>query len=333
MATIKSDCIENDFIGNSTEEKISSHRLEDTRKKIFDKSVTRVDDDDKTLTQSNVVSIDIEPASTFLPLMCKLIIICDGAVVERGQCLMVRDVNTQVSEDEFKVNTNTKVKIRCFSARERQDQFNQTNSKFGEKSLNVNFSNDSNRRFSPLDSLQNLSQNYFESFEDLNDYWSIPYYQYQKKLFHKQDFSINTTESDILKSYSQEVVPEYSRQRIPSFRNEMFMIVNNKQSPIIVQSNFANNSFISESYHVKRSYIEERFSKFEAEVVISDRKQKETPIPIKNCTSTKNDLRNEVLVSHQKSLPKNDSRLKTRSERSSVTNLIMMHLKNGRIIE
>lgn len=334
-------CVLNNLLytsGNTTDEN-NVQTMEDSRKKLYEKSVTKMDYDEKALTLSNVISIDIEPASTFLPLMCKLIIISDGAVVERGQCLLVRDVNTQVSEEEFKINTNKNVKIKCFSAREqRQDRFSQTDSSFDQKSSRIDFSNDKNRQFSSKNNFQNANQSFFESFDqDMNDYWSIPYYQYQKKFFNKQDFSINTTASDIIKSFSKQMVPECTRQRIPSYRNEMFMIVNTQQSPSILESNFSNSSFFSESYHVKRSYIEERFSKFEAEVVISDRNHTETPIPIENCTSSSftniNEKTNDLVAINRKSMSNNDSRVKTRSQRSSVTNLLMMQVKNGRIIE
>lgn len=327
--------------GNTNEEDNNIQRIEDTRKKISEKSVTKVDYDEKTLIQSNVISIDIEAASTFLPLMCKLIIISDGAVVERGQCLLVRDVNTQVSDEEPKAYTNKNLKIRCSSVIEqRQNQSSQTDPRHESfQRASKSHLNETNNQFSQTNNLYRKNSETFESFDqDSIEFWSIPYYQYQKKNFKKKDFSINTTESDIFKSFLDEWVPEYSRKRIPSYRNEMFMVVNdNKKSPNIIKSDFSNTSFISERYRIKRSYIEERFSKFEAEVVISDRKQTEKSIPIINCTSSSNsrinETENEILVNYQKPLSNNDSRQKTRSQRSSVTSLIMMQLKNGRIIE
>lgn len=343
--TMKLSSVLNNFYytsGNTSEEDNNIHIIEDTRKKLSEKLVTKDDFDVKNLTQSNVISIDIEPASTFLPLMCKLIIICDGAVVERGQCLLVRDVNTQLSEDEFfKANTSTNLKIRCFSAKEqRQSQSSQTDQNYGANSPSVSniYPYETNKQFSPTKNFHGESQKYFESFDqDLNEFWSIPYYQYQKKIFKKQDFSINTTESDINKSYLENMGHGYSRNRIPSYRNEMFMVVNDKKFPKTIQSEFSNSSFVSETYRIKRSYIEERFSKFDAEVIISDRKQTEKSIPIINCTSSrhskKNENKNDILINHQKPLSNSDSRQKTRSQRSSVTSLIMMQIKNGRIIE
>lgn len=45
---------------------------------------------------SDSISIDIEPESTKLPMMCKLMIIVEGAIYERGTRVLVRDASIQV---------------------------------------------------------------------------------------------------------------------------------------------------------------------------------------------------------------------------------------------
>jgi hypothetical protein len=57
--------------------------------------------------KSDTISIDIDPKSTLLPLMCKLMIIVEGAIYERGKCILVRDAGIQVNfNDNENVNKN-----------------------------------------------------------------------------------------------------------------------------------------------------------------------------------------------------------------------------------
>ncbi|CAF0709523.1 unnamed protein product [Brachionus calyciflorus] len=330
---------------------------QDLKKCLFDKLVSKNDYDDKVLVQSDVITIDIDPQSTYLPLMCKLMIICEGAIVERGKCMLVRDVTTQFGNEEisFKINQiqnnvqtqkefiNQGIQTETVEKLKKSEEEIFNGLKIIQDDLNSKFSNSKN----------NYQNSIRESHHDINELWSIPYYQYQKKKFNKQDFTINTTEEDILNYYrSLETKNENSRQRIPSFRNEMYMLVNNDNRMVknsnYDQSHFLNrSSLMNETYKIRKSFIEERFSCFEAEVVITDKCETSLDHHIFPISNSSNFY--EVQEFNTRSVPKSitfheksqlepsfriteESEDKRRSHRSSVTNLIMMQVKNGRIV-
>ncbi|CAF0907645.1 unnamed protein product [Didymodactylos carnosus] len=91
---------------------------------------------------SDSIRLDIEAESTKLPMMCKLWIIVDGAIVERGKAHMVQDAAIQVqiagrSQRNLGLNEST-VRMTTYDRRRRQ------------------------------------------SWHDINEYRSIPYYQYTR---------------------------------------------------------------------------------------------------------------------------------------------------------
>lgn len=66
------------------------------RRDLYKKKVKSIGTSLKNCVQSDVISIDIDPDSTRLPLMCKLMIIVEGAAYERGVRVLVRDAGVQV---------------------------------------------------------------------------------------------------------------------------------------------------------------------------------------------------------------------------------------------
>lgn len=75
---------------------------------LYKKKIRVIGTSLKNCVQSDVVSIDIDPESTRLPLMCKLMIIVEGAYCERGTRVLVRDASIQVNTDNDNENYNNK---------------------------------------------------------------------------------------------------------------------------------------------------------------------------------------------------------------------------------
>ncbi|CAF0987094.1 unnamed protein product [Adineta ricciae] len=98
---------------------------------------------------SDIIRWDIEGESTRLPMMCKLWMIVDGAVVERGKPHLVQDAAVQVCL----TGQNLRM-VRSFQQK-----------KHNEQSLLTTNIVDRKRR---------------HSWHDLNEYHSVPYYQYTR---------------------------------------------------------------------------------------------------------------------------------------------------------
>jgi len=94
---------------------------------------------------SDVIRWDIEGESTRLPMMCKLWIIVDGAVVERGKPHLVQDAAVQV----FTTGRNRR------SILEAEKRFNPT-------------------------AVTTFNRRRRQSWHDVNEYHSVPYYQYTR---------------------------------------------------------------------------------------------------------------------------------------------------------
>ena len=75
-----------------------------SKREIFKKKIKSIGTTLKNCDQSDVISIDIDPESTRLPMMCKLMIIVEGAAYERGTRVLVRDAAIQVGEVCFNKN-------------------------------------------------------------------------------------------------------------------------------------------------------------------------------------------------------------------------------------
>lgn len=214
----------------------------------------------KNFDTSDMISIDIDPESTRLPLMCKLMIIVEGAALERGQRVLVCDAGIQVGDDEqllskeasipvIKVNADREADAeadkrearRAASTAREMTTSEKTNNKY-RSSESLAFETTSNKMKKSAansarnsGSLSNLlthhacesvsiysddifnntsSSNYFskkstsgsgrkrvhssnhtmQSYLDLCEYNSAPYYQYQRKNWKKNDFSCNLHE-------------------------------------------------------------------------------------------------------------------------------------------
>ncbi|CAF4949494.1 unnamed protein product [Rotaria sp. Silwood1] len=140
---------------------------------------------------SDVIRWDIEGESTRLPMMCKLWMIVDGAVVERGRPHLVQDAAIQV----FTSGRN----LRSILATQRH--YNQTL---------ITTTVDRRRR---------------QSWQDVNEYHSVSYYQYTcavRRGFHKNiqcniDNEHLISKQEILSDVEEEIVDE---NQMKSFRKE-----------------------------------------------------------------------------------------------------------------
>jgi hypothetical protein len=81
------------------------------KRDLYSKTIRSIGTSLKNCDQSDMISIDIDPESTRLPLMCKLMIIVEGAAFERGTRVLVRDAGVQCepfcddsSEDALRLN-------------------------------------------------------------------------------------------------------------------------------------------------------------------------------------------------------------------------------------
>ncbi len=188
-----------------------------SKQHLFRKKIKSIGTTLRNCDISDVISIDIDPESTRLPMMCKLMIIVEGAAYERGTRVLVRDASIQVGE--VCVNKNFDDETETISS-ERQIPIvqvhsvstNSTSNLNGRcrSSENVNFeainkhvnikSNLTSSRSKSGGSLSNLNSiplsvyssnefdyNYFnkelrnkmfESHLNLLEYTSIPFYQY-----------------------------------------------------------------------------------------------------------------------------------------------------------
>jgi hypothetical protein len=257
-----------------------------------------------------MISIDIDPESTRLPLMCKLMIIVEGAAYERGTRVLVRDASIQASmqadDNTMKENKNLYSKekenklraksIPVIMVSQEEDDSNRldtfetthftkyskilTNKYKSSESVNYetyNQINDPSRRRKRNrfarntggGSLSNLCaslhpdeyfcSDYFNrkkrdlqsSYLDLYEYTSIPYYQYQRKNLKKCDFSCNTIHENITKliNNDHETIELHIPIRIiPELhRNEKRIIINKELDKM-------------------KRIIDERINRFEAEI-------------------------------------------------------------------
>ncbi len=77
------------------------------RRDLHTKKIKSIGTSLKNCVQSDMISIDIDPESTRLPLMCKLMIIVEGAAYERGTRVLVCDASTQCDTLTTDETTNT----------------------------------------------------------------------------------------------------------------------------------------------------------------------------------------------------------------------------------
>ena len=83
----------------SSNDNDSSIQKTGVKKNLYTKQTKSIGTSMKNFDTSDMISIDIDPESTRLPLMCKLMIIVEGAALERGTRVLVRDAGIQVGDD------------------------------------------------------------------------------------------------------------------------------------------------------------------------------------------------------------------------------------------
>ena len=95
---------------NSEKSSSYSELLSDkmSRKNIYKRQIRSIGTSLENCDTSDMISIDIEPESTKLPLMCKLMIIVEGAAYERGTRVLVRDASIQVGTEEDEANRKSR---------------------------------------------------------------------------------------------------------------------------------------------------------------------------------------------------------------------------------
>jgi hypothetical protein len=376
-----------------------------SKKNLFNKKINSIGTSLKNCDLSDMISIDIDAESTRLPLMCKLMIIVEGAAYERGHRVLVRDESTQVGDDNinnkmYSNENDNKVRaksIPVIQISEKEDDFEKiqrldtierkdftkysktfTNKYKSSESVNhetynhINNPKKNRSRFvrnTGGGSLSNLfvsshpdeyfCSEYFNrkrrdlhsSHIDLYEYTSIPYYQYQRKNFKKCDFSCNTIHINENKSKSINNDHESIEVHIPiriipeHHRNEKRIIIN-KELDKITCSDFSATPLATK---IKR-IIDERINRFEAEITFynlndttssSSSSLVSTPRiriePHPNILSFKQTDPISYSCQYQQSSELCDHYNKQYrfldDSSKSVTNLMLMRVINGRLLE
>lgn len=207
-----------------------------TKQHLFRQKIKSIGTSLKNCDISDVISIDIDPESTRLPMMCKLMIIVEGAAYERGRRVLVRDASIQVGEcclgaslDDYgkqipivRVDTGTSSNL-TDSIKYRSSE--NINYETLNQHVNIKTNLISNRSKSG-GSLSNLSTSFplsvysddhldlntyyfnkdlrnrmFESHLNLLEYTSIPFYQYITRNVAMKDFT-NPIQEDLYTEYS-----------------------------------------------------------------------------------------------------------------------------------
>ena len=164
------------------------------RKKLFNKSVRCVGTSLKNCVQSDIISIDIDEKSTLLPMMCKLMIIVEGAVIERGEPVLVRDFAIQVNFSSSGEEIHYDEKHQYMSSYTTEDNtddedddrsshehpfIKEPKSQYSKLSRVTNNRNKI-RKFKKQLSISGRRDSYYrrQSYFNINEYSSVPYYQY-----------------------------------------------------------------------------------------------------------------------------------------------------------
>lgn len=165
------------------------------RKKLFNKSVRCVGTSLRNCVQSDVISIDIDEKSTLLPLMCKFMIIVEGAVVERGEPVLVRDFAMQANfgsnGEEIRYNETHQRYVSSYTEDSTDDEDDDVS--FGHTFIKET----SKSQYDKLSRINNVKRNKFrkvkkqlsisgrrdsyyrrQSYFNIDEYSSVPYYQY-----------------------------------------------------------------------------------------------------------------------------------------------------------
>ncbi|CAF3459028.1 unnamed protein product [Rotaria socialis] len=130
---------------------------------------------------SDVIRWDIEAESTRLPMMCKLWMIVDGAVAERGKAHLVQDAAVQVLTQ----GRNLRALLSL------QQRYNSTS---------IKTTSDRRRR---------------QSWHDVNEYHSVPYYQYTRAVqMGFQRYIQCNMDNEHFATSRQEILPEVEEETV-----------------------------------------------------------------------------------------------------------------------
>lgn len=315
------------------------------KKIIYSKFVKVIGTSLKNCVQSDIISIDIEPDSTFLPLMCKMMIIVEGASYERGVQVLVRDVSVQVSDEdlepryeESQVSRNMLPVIYQKNNGKYLSNESINYSKFNQIQNSIKISNCGG-------SLSNLSTelsifletqstkrfcNMNKSYLNLKEYSSTPYYQYQNKRSLKHNLSTNTTSYNLNEDSTQNKYTTLAELYVPMndyckakrHINEKYILINSDKCNKIETVPYFRTNFklLQDS---KSSYISDKFKKFETGITYD--LSKPNGLKFEACTTSNTGLYS--YLNHQK----NSSELHKKNV-SSVTNLVLMHVVNGSLV-
>lgn len=288
----------------------------------------------KNCDWSDVVTLDIDSESTFLPLMCKLMIIIQGACVERGRPVLVRDASIQVSDKKNNQELITK-KQGMLMAPSR-------------------------------DGVSEPRDSYYrrQSFHNLPEYTSIPYYQYQTVKNECKDASCNTEDFYVL---SNNIFILNDRKENPQedFKKKLALNVieehknfenNDKEDadddseeleihiPIEIQHE---NKRMSSKFKRKCVLFGEKFNRFEAEITLFKLKDANLQVVEDENKDNNNNYTNNKDTSsckcnpisysyHYHEYPNKIITLENSSQkeqnRKSVTHVYINHLVDGRLV-
>ena len=269
------------------------------RKKLFNKSVRCVGTSLKNCVQSDVISIDIDEKSTFLPIMCKYMIIVEGAVLERGEPIMVRDFSIQVNINstgkEVHYDETHERYVQSYTE-ENSDNENNDNeqikeTKYDKVSRGNNNKRNKFRKVKKQLSISGRRDSYYrrQSYFNTNEYSSIPYYQYlnsnrttkEAETITEDYYLMHDNNIMIINSNhgNHEYESEFINIPIELTRNDLQIEGENDEEiievaiPIKVENN--NRRFLKVNQGVyrykpicarRKTVYEETYNKFEAEV-------------------------------------------------------------------
>ena len=351
----------------------------DNRKILSKKTIKSIGTCLEYFVLSDMISIDIDPDSTRLPLMCKLMIIVEGAAKERGTRNLVRDAGVQTN-DEVDIYIHVEEKDNQKSNKKHELKFNTLERHRSSESITHEAYNElynkkkSTSRLLTGGSMSNLNlptlsiseeSSYFNKTSrsteteakrlerlDRIEHAATPYYQYIRTNIEKNDFSSYVNEEcfekvQVHKATSTSNINDEVEVLIPikivpeTHRNEKHIFIDNNSTQLTLQSDFyiddiERMNILSQNM---RRYFDERLNRFEAEISFYNLKDGRMNEPIfsftesnhpvsysyhiHQCTSKKNQQHQQIYqqVNHVK-----------RSE-PSVTNMMVMHIVDGQIID
>lgn len=159
---------------------------------LFDEEmeVPCIGTDQKNFDFAEMITFDILPESTRLPLMCKMIIYKQGATHEREPPLLVRDVCIQCDEIDHRNETN------LLPANSQECLVDPSMTEDDDTSSIITAGGTIQHRISPLLYQHKYLRQIDSNILDRREFYSIPFYQYPGRRYGQKDVQMQIDESE-----------------------------------------------------------------------------------------------------------------------------------------